>query len=83
MLLMEMEEVVNRYGIRFMGFCDDTMTIPRKRILAICDERIERKIDIQWFAGRADTLDRELIVKMKKAGMVQLSIGVESGNQEI
>lgn len=80
----EIEEVVNRYGIRFIEFCDDTMTFPRKRILNICDEIIERKIDIQWFClARTDTLDRELLVKMKKAGMIQLSIGVESGNQKI
>ena len=80
----EMGEVVNRYNIKSISFHDDTLTLSRKRVLKMCDEIIERGIDIQWFClARVDTLDRELLITMKKAGLVGLSIGVESGNQKI
>ena len=80
----EIEEVVNRYNIKFISFHDDTLTLHRKRVLKMCDEIIERGLYIQWFClARADTLDRELLIKMKKAGLIGLSIGVESGNQKI
>ena len=80
----EIEEIVHRYNIRFIIFNDDTMTLHNKRVHQLCDEIINRGLDIHWYClARADTLNRELLLKMKKAGMVNISMGIESGNQKI
>ena len=80
----EIEESVRKYNIRFIVFNDDTMTLHRKNMLAMCDEIINRKLEVHWYClARADTVNREMLTKMKKAGMLVMSMGVESGNPKI
>ena len=80
----EIEEVTTKYNIQFIIFNDDTMTLRRNNVMRLCNEIIKRGLDIQWYClARADTLDRELIIKMKEAGLANISMGVESGNQKI
>ncbi len=79
----EMEECVNM-GIREFLIYDDTFTINRKRVLDICDEINARKLDIGFdVRARLDTVDEEMLKKMKKAGCERIHYGVESGNDEI
>ena len=50
----------------------------------VCDFLITRKYDFIWCCQtRADSLDREILRKMKKAGCQLIHIGVESGVQRI
>lgn len=80
----ELEECVNRYGAEWIVFVDDTFTLNQKRVMAICEEIVRRGIGVSWFClARADTLREDMLAKMREAGCVQVSIGVESGNQEI
>lgn len=80
----EIEYCVNNYNVKFIYFIDDTFTLIKRRVIELCDEIMHREIDITWFClARADTLDTELLSKMKKAGCVKISMGVESGNQRI
>ena len=80
----EIEYCVKELGVKFISFADDTLTIVPKRLIEICDEIIARKIKVHWFGlSRADKLNEEIIKKMKSAGCVMMSIGVESGSQEI
>ena len=80
----EIEYCMNKYGIEFIVFVDDTFTLVKRRVMEICDEILHRGIDISWNClARADTLDAEMLSKMKKAGCIQLSMGVESGNQKM
>lgn len=78
----EIEECVNKHSIQSVVFCDDTFTLFRERVFELCDEILKRGLDISWYClARADTLDPELLHKMKSAGLVLLSIGVETGSQ--
>ena len=80
----ELEEIVHRYNIHFIIFNDDTLTLRNKNVHQLCDEIIDRGLDIHWYClARANTVNRELLLKMVKAGMVNMSIGIESGNQKI
>jgi len=46
-----------------------------------CDEIIEKNLNIKWSDSvRSDCLDKELILKMKKAGCIALTFGIESGS---
>jgi radical SAM superfamily enzyme YgiQ (UPF0313 family) len=79
----EMEECIDM-GISEFSLYDDTFTINKKRAIDICDEIIKRKLDIGWDArARVNTVDEELLKRMKKAGCDRLYIGVESGVPEI
>ena len=80
----EMEMLKNRYNIDFFIFHDETFTANRSRTLNMCQEIIDRHLEVDWYCfTRADTLDEELIAKMSKAGCVKVSVGVESGSQQM
>lgn len=80
----EVEDCINKYGVEYVNFVDDTFMINPRRVTELCNEIIKRKIKFSWQCfTRADTIEEDLLRIMKKAGCEQISIGVESGNQEI
>jgi len=82
-VIEEIENCVN-LGIKEMIIYDDTFTIDRQRVIDICNEIIKRKLDIGWdIRARVNTVDYELLKKLKKAGCERIHYGVEAGNQQI
>ena len=80
----EIEFLFREYGFRAFDFWDDTITIFRPHIEKICQEILNRKLPIKWYArARVDTVDFDLLALMKKAGCVAISFGVESGSEKI
>lgn len=82
------EEIKYQYakGYHQFDFNDDCFTLDRKRAEEILDLIIDSgmKIKFQFYNGlRADTVDPEILKKLKKAGCVYISFGCESGNEEI
>ncbi len=83
-VLAELGEMVSRYGLRDIGFWDDTFTIKRERVEAICRGIIARRLGIEWIClARVDTVDQEMLALMKRAGCYQIQFGVESGDEEV
>lgn len=72
-------------GFRSYYFDDDTFNIGDKRLSEFADELIRRGLDhIPWGAMcRADTLKKETLAKLRRAGLYAVKYGVESGNQKI
>lgn len=65
-------------------FDDDTFNIGKKRIFALCDEIEKRDIDLPWgIMARADTMNVEMLERMKNAGLAAVKYGIESGVQDI
>ena len=63
---------------------DDTFTIDRRRVLAICDEISRRKLVIGWdIRARVDSVDVEVLSALKRAGCERIHYGVEAGNNHI
>jgi anaerobic magnesium-protoporphyrin IX monomethyl ester cyclase len=82
----ELEQLFNTYRIKQIEFNDDNMTLNKKRMMDICDLIVKRGIDIEWFTPngvRADTLDEDLLTKMKASGCRKLRIAPESGVQRV
>jgi anaerobic magnesium-protoporphyrin IX monomethyl ester cyclase len=80
----EIKELKRLFGIKSLRFIDDTFTVIPSRVIAICKLMIEEKVDVQWSClSRADTLNEEMLIWMKKAGCKRVYIGVESGSQRI
>lgn len=81
----EIEELVEKYGVRDLAIMDDTATVNRRRWQEICDEIVKRKIDIRWTTPNGVShwlLDKKTIRKMKKAGCYRITFGIESANMQ-
>ncbi len=77
-------ERLNRKGIHFLYISDDTFTVDKDRLIAICRGIIERRLTLSWNAiSRVDRVDEEILYWMRKAGCLQISYGVESGSENI
>ncbi len=82
----EIEHLVKNYGVKEIQFIDDNMTMIRDRAVEICNEIMKRKLNIYWSCPngvRIDSLDEELVRKMKLSGCYSLCLGIESGSQEV
>ncbi len=73
----------NLSEVKEIAIEDDTFTIDKKRVIKICRLLIEKKIKIKWYCNVRADLDLETMQWMKKAGCHLLTIGFESGNQQI
>lgn len=85
-VLDEVREITDRFGIDHIVFEDDTMTLRRDRIEAICDgfTKLPDGIRPTWYClSRVDTMDLALAKRMRAAGCRMVSFGIESGSPEI
>ncbi|MFK5954645.1 MAG: radical SAM protein [Desulfobacterium sp.] len=79
----EMALLIQR-GITHFFISDDTFTMDKARVLAVCGEIIQRNLACTWVAiSRVDFLDEEILFNMRRAGCIQISFGVESGSETI
>jgi len=77
-------EYLKAMGVNIVSFLDDTPTISRKFMSDLCDEIINRKLNVKWIChGRLDQLDKKIMRKMRNAGCCLVKIGVESGSNRI
>jgi radical SAM superfamily enzyme YgiQ (UPF0313 family) len=74
-------------GVRSFQFGDDNFLANRRRIMELFAELESRRFDgavLRCGQGiRADLITREILTAMKRAGFVQLGIGVESGSDRV
>lgn len=79
----EIEECL-KLGIKEIFIYDDTFTVDRQRVTAICEEILKRDLKFSWdIRSRVDTADKEVLKLLKKAGCVRIHYGVESGTEKI
>ena len=81
-IISEIEELITQYKATQINLEADTLTIDKKFLSALCDSLIENNIHkkVKWTCeSRADTIDEDILKKMKAAGCWQISLGVESG----
>jgi len=80
----EMEHLVKQSGYASVYFDDDTFNIGTKRVLAVCSEITKRKLGVPWaIMARADMMNREMLVALRRAGLHALKYGVESVDQDV
>jgi len=80
----EIEYLNKKHGFKGFDFWDDTLTVSKDHVRAICNEILRRKLNIKWYAPtRANTVDKEILDLMKKAGCIRISFGAESGSPAI
>lgn len=73
-----------KFGITSFWFTHDAYTTNKKLVEQVCDYLIREKMDITWrCTARLDCLDKDLILKMKQAGLTEIEVGVETGSQRM
>lgn len=85
-VLKEISILVEEYGASEINLEADTLTVNRKFINSLCDELISSGLSkkITWTCeSRIDTVDEDILKKMKEAGCWQTSYGVETGSQRL
>ena len=76
----EIEQLVE-IGVDDLFFVDDTITIDKKNVLEICDLIVKRNIKIHFkISARVDTINKEVIAALKKAGCYRIHYGIESAS---
>ena len=80
----EIEYLKQKYGVDEIFFDDDTFIIDKTAGMELLNEMINRKINIPWMCMcRVNSVDSEVLAKMKEAGCTQVYYGFESGSQKI
>ena len=85
-ILQEVDHLINDFGVKQLDILDDNFTLDIKRAEKFLDMLIEKNYDLLINCQncvRADGVTRELIHKMKLAGVFKVGIGIESGDKEI
>lgn len=77
-------EACEKIGVQEIFVYDDTFGADRQRVLDICSEKIKRNLKIVFdIRTRVNTVDKEILENLKKAGCQRIHYGVEAGTQKI
>lgn len=80
----EMEYLEKTYGVREIVFFDETFTIGKKRMRKFAAEVQRRGLNVKFnIRARVDTIDREVVRGLKKAGLRSIHMGVEAGTDRV
>jgi radical SAM superfamily enzyme YgiQ (UPF0313 family) len=79
-----MEWQIEKYKVNGFVILDDLFYTRESRMHEFCNKLFERNISIKFFChARIDRVKKETIELMKKAGLLLLAVGVESGSQKL
>ncbi len=78
----EIQFLNKQYGIEYFEFFDSVFTQNKERVIAICKEIINNKLEVCWgCVTKVDLVSADLLKWMAKAGCIRISYGVESGSE--
>lgn len=84
----EIEYLVDKYRANLISFLDDNFIgsgkFGEKRAISIANEIVNRDLNINFaISCRVDGINNDVLEHLKKAGLCHVSLGIESGNEEI
>ncbi|MEM2111140.1 MAG: radical SAM protein [Candidatus Bathyarchaeia archaeon] len=83
-ILQEVELLHYRYRLKHIELLDDIFTLNQDRAIKFSEMLRSQKMDVQWVASsRVDTISKETMKAMKKAGLMMLYFGAESGSPRV
>jgi radical SAM superfamily enzyme YgiQ (UPF0313 family) len=76
----EIEEMVDRLGVKGFIFVDNVFNIPEEHSRGICEEMIRRKISVEWAAWLTPRgLTKDFLLLMKQAGCRRVRFSPDAG----
>ncbi len=83
-IIEEIKSLKKDYGAAGIYFREDNFTINRKRLIRFCELMLSENINIPWACeSRVNSLDKEIVKLMARAGVCGFYFGVESGSQKV
>jgi len=80
----EIGYLVKNYKIKNLKILDELFVLREDRVNEICDLIIEADFDLNiWAYARVDTIKKDILKKMKKAGINWLCYGIEAGSKKV
>jgi len=80
----EMEYVKNEYGAKQVYFDDESFTVSKRYVLAICEEINKRDLRLPFtIMGDTMMIDEEVIKALSNVGCIGMKFGVESSDPQI
>jgi len=77
-------EEIKKYNLRNIAFHADTATVNKKWIYDFCDEVEKLPFKVRIVTNsRVDTVDYQMLLRMRHAGFWMVCYGVESGDNEV
>ena len=84
-VLDELEQIYEKFGVRYVRFVDDLLVANKKWAIQLCRGILERGLDdLSWACdGRVGLMSEELLEELKGANCKVIFYGIEFGNQRI
>jgi len=85
-VLDEIELLYHQFNVREIHIIDDMFSLQRQRVLDFCSGLEQRCLDITYtFPNglRLDSLDREILTRMRDTGAYAFTVGIESGSPRV
>ena len=82
----EIQQLTEDYDIKNFQFIDDNFALDQDRVMMICQEIIDRKLNVNWVVGQgfvASKANLKVFKKMKEAGCQVIYFGIESADDEV
>ena len=83
-IVAEVRELMKRYGVTYISFCDDLFMVSEARTKDLCDAFLTAGLGINWYCnGRLNFASKEILQLMKRAGCVFVNYGIEAMDDRI
>lgn len=74
----------HKYNIHSFAFSHDAFTSNMKLVDQVCEHIMASGVDFKWYcSARFDCVSEELLMKMKRSGLIQIELGVEVGSKRM
>ena len=79
-IINELKYLKRTLGMKNFLFFDDLLGLHKNQFVTLLNLMIEEKLNLKWVGcTRANLLTDDVLKLMKKAGCVEMAIGIESG----
>lgn len=84
-IIKYLKHIIKEHKVTFIQTWDDLIMLDLNWLSDLCDEIAAQKIKLKFFTsgGKPNLLTKDVLKKMKKAGFMRISYGIESGSQKI
>jgi anaerobic magnesium-protoporphyrin IX monomethyl ester cyclase len=80
----DLEELIKNFKVTHLLLFDDLFMMKPDNVETFCREIIRRRLKIKWIAcTRADFLLPGLLPLMKRSGLIEMALGIESGSPAV
>lgn len=82
-IINEIKTKMHATGIRYVSFHTASLTLRESFIRELCERIIDEQLNIKFNCYSRVNINSDVLQLMKKAGLISVEIGLESGSQKV